>query len=75
MGKGIIERLTALDYSIIIAYLVILIIIGYRASFSKKIKSGEFPKSYPLGPRAVGWLAEDVEAWIDSRIQAAGGAK
>ena len=36
MGKGIIERLTALDYSIIIAYLVILIIIGYRAIFSKK---------------------------------------
>lgn len=49
---------------------------GYgRTSIYEKIKANEFPKPYPLGARAVGWLAEDIEAWIDSRIQAAGGAK
>ena len=47
---------------------------GYRrTSIYEKIKTGEFPKPYPLGARAVGWLAEDIEAWIDSRIQAAEG--
>ena len=45
-----------------------------RTSIYEKIKKGEFPKPYSLlGARAVGWLAEDIEAWIDSRIQAAGG--
>ena len=47
---------------------------GYgRTSIYEKIKTGEFPKPYPLGARAVCWLEEDIEAWIDSRIQAAGG--
>lgn len=49
---------------------------GYqRTAIYEKIKSGEFPKPYPLGARAVGWLADDIEAWIESRIKAADGAK
>jgi len=49
---------------------------GYqRTAIYEKIQRGEFPKPYPLGPRAVGWLAEEIEAWIDKRIEAAGGAK
>lgn len=49
---------------------------GYkRSQLYAKIKTGEFPKPYALGARAVGWLSDDVESWIDSRIQAAGGAK
>jgi prophage regulatory protein len=43
-----------------------------RTSIYDKIKAGEFPKPYPLGPRAVGWLAEEIDAWIESRIKAAG---
>lgn len=44
---------------------------GYkRSTIYEKIKSGEFPKPYPLGDRAVGWLADDVEGWIEARIQA-----
>lgn len=35
------------------------------------IKAGEFPRPYPLGPRAVGYLSTEIEAWIDSRIAAA----
>ena len=45
-----------------------------RTAIYQKIKAGEFPKPYPLSARAVGWLSDDIEAWIDSRIQA-GGAK
>lgn len=46
-----------------------------RTAIYQKIKSGEFPKPYPLGARAVGWLSDEIEAWIESRIQAAGGSK
>ncbi len=49
---------------------------GYgRTSIYMKMEAGEFPKPYPLGARAVGWLEEDIDAWIDSRVLAAGGAK
>ncbi len=47
--------------------------VGYgRTAIYQKIKSGEFPKPYALGARAVAWLSEDIDAWIDSRITAAG---
>lgn len=29
-----------------------------------------FPKPVRLGPRAVGWLESEVDAWIESRIAA-----
>jgi prophage regulatory protein len=35
----------------------------YRYMFEK-----QFPRSYPLGARAVGWLESEVTAWIQSRI-------
>lgn len=31
----------------------------------------QFPRSIQIGPRATGWLASDVDAWIDSRVKAA----
>jgi prophage regulatory protein len=47
--------------------------VGYsRTAIYEKIKAGEFPRPYPLGARAVAWLAEDIDAWIESRIRAAG---
>lgn len=49
---------------------------GYqRTAIYEKIKAGEFPKPYPLGARAVGWLADDIDEWIEGRIKAAGSAK
>ena len=49
---------------------------GYgRTAIYAKIKTGEFPKPYPLGPRAVGWLDSEISAWQDERIKATGGAK
>jgi prophage regulatory protein len=31
------------------------------------IGKGTFPAPVQLGPRAVGWLASDITAWIESR--------
>jgi prophage regulatory protein len=43
---------------------------GYgRTSIYEMAKQGRFPKPYQLGPRAVGWLADEVDAWIESRIR------
>lgn len=60
MGKNIIERLTLLDYSIVIAYLVILMVIGYRASFSKKRKTGE---GHFLANKSLGWASVGFNMW------------
>ena len=60
MGRNIIDRLTALDYGIVIAYLVILMIIGYRASVSKKKKTGE---SHFLASKSLGWASVGFNMW------------
>ncbi len=39
-----------------------------RSTVYKKIADGEFPKQVRLGPRAVGWLDEEVDAWIQARV-------
>lgn len=39
-----------------------------RSTIYAMMKNGTFPHNFSLGPRAVGWLESDVEAWIDSRI-------
>src|SRR3954470_18931235 len=59
MGN-ILERLTALDYAIVIAYLVILMFIGYRASFGKKKDSGE---SLFLANKSLGWASIGFNMW------------
>ena len=52
---------------------------GYgRTSIYRKMKDGSFPKSVKLGGplkdpnafdcRAVAWIEDEVEQWIDSRI-------
>ena len=53
---------------------------GYgRTSIYKKMEDGSFPRSIKLGgppvdpeafdSRAVAWLENEVEQWIDSRIE------
>ena len=34
-------------------------------------KAGKFPKRRQLSPGRVGWLASEVDAWIESRETAA----
>jgi prophage regulatory protein len=31
---------------------------------------GEFPMHVDLGPNSVGWVAEEVDAWVERRIRA-----
>jgi prophage regulatory protein len=31
------------------------------------IRAGKFPRPKKIGPRRVGWLTSDVEAWLFSR--------
>ncbi len=40
-----------------------------RSSIYKRIAEGEFPKPVPLGGRAVGWVSDEIEAWILERIE------
>jgi len=41
-----------------------------RSTIYHKMSLDEFPQSINLGLRSVGWVAEDVETWIQSRIDA-----
>lgn len=41
-----------------------------RSSVYAFIKAGNFPKPIALGPRAIGFLASDIDHWIDTRVQA-----
>lgn len=42
-----------------------------RSSIYAAIKAGEFPKPVSLsGRRSVGWIASEIEAWIQARIKA-----
>ena len=34
------------------------------------IKADEFPRPKRIGKRAVGWLENDIQAWLESRPQA-----
>ena len=43
--------------------------IGYkRTSIYEKIAEGTFPAPIKLGPRAVAWVSEEIEKWMDARI-------
>lgn len=42
---------------------------GYkRSSIYNFIKEGSFPAYKRIGPRAVGWDSEEIQAWIDTRL-------
>ncbi|MCC7000883.1 MAG: AlpA family transcriptional regulator [Gemmatimonadaceae bacterium] len=40
-----------------------------RSTIYQRMKCGEFPVQISLGPRSVGWLESDIEAWIASRVE------
>ena len=39
-----------------------------HSAIYERIAAGTFPRAIPLGPKAVGWLEAEVDAWIDDRI-------
>lgn len=42
-----------------------------RPSIYRMMREGDFPPAIRLGVNSVGWRASAVEAWINSRPQAA----
>ena len=47
-----------------------------RSSIYADIKAGRFVAPINIGPRAVGWLAHEVDEWIAARIaESRGGAQ
>jgi prophage regulatory protein len=38
------------------------------SSIYADIAAGTFPAPIPLGPRAVGWIDEEIDAWVEARI-------
>jgi prophage regulatory protein len=41
-----------------------------RSQIYAGINAGEFPEPVPLGQRSVGWLSDEIEAWVAERITA-----
>ena len=39
-----------------------------RSTIYLRIKEGTFPPPIKLGPRAVGWIEEEIEEWLNQQI-------
>jgi prophage regulatory protein len=39
-----------------------------RASIYEGVEAGTFPKPISLGKRAVGWIEDEIDSWIDARV-------
>ncbi|MGZ3762574.1 MAG: sodium:solute symporter family transporter [Mucilaginibacter sp.] len=57
---SIVSRLTTLDYAIVVAYLLILLSIGYYASFGSKKKKDE---TLFLANKSLGWTSIGFNMW------------
>jgi len=43
---------------------------GYgRSAIYEKMKIGEFPQARKLGPRAVGWCSQEIDSWINAKLE------
>ncbi|MDP7156620.1 MAG: AlpA family transcriptional regulator [SAR324 cluster bacterium] len=43
---------------------------GYRRSrIYDFVKQGTFPQPLKIGPRATAWVEDEVQGWIDARIE------
>lgn len=43
-----------------------------RSTIYSRLEQGTFPKPVPLGGRLVGWIEQDVQNWLQERINEAG---
>ena len=39
-----------------------------RSTIYLRMSKGDFPQSISLGGRAIGWIQEEVNQWIEERI-------
>ena len=44
-----------------------------RSALYQKVKDGEFPRQVKISDNAVGWVAAEVNAWVEARIAARDG--
>jgi len=40
-----------------------------RSSIYKRMKARTFPKQIQLGPRTMGWLEDEIEAWLTECVK------
>lgn len=40
-----------------------------RSTIYERMRQGTFPASVPIGDKAVRWLEQDIEDWIDQHVQ------
>lgn len=46
-----------------------------RSTIYSRIALGKFPRPIRLSERCVGWLENDIEAWLDERMTEARGER
>jgi len=39
------------------------------SSIYSRMSEGSFPRPVPRGARSVGWVSEEIQDWVESRIQ------
>jgi prophage regulatory protein len=39
-----------------------------RSAIYGLIKKGKFPRPIKLGPRSVGWVSSEINAWADGKV-------
>lgn len=39
-----------------------------RSRIYSDLQTGSFPKPINIGPRAVAWLEDEIDAWIRARV-------
>ncbi len=45
-----------------------------RSTIYAKVANSTFPEPINLGARAVGWISDEVEAWLVARVEATRGS-
>ena len=49
----------------------VLEMVGYSGMHIDRLeKAGRFPKRVRLGENAVGWVEEEIDAWISAKVEA-----
>ncbi len=46
-----------------------------RVTIWRRVKAGKFPAPYILGENSIGWTAQSIEDWLDSRSRRTYGAE
>lgn len=42
-----------------------------RSTIYRRMEENSFPAQVPIGQQAVGWVEEEIQAWVKERIEQA----